>query len=99
MDLQAIYAALASTLSPNQQERQAAEAALKGWEGQPGYVSSLFRVVNSQEVAVEVRQAGIVYFKNIISNLFYWFIRLNTDWVKRIKQYILCNIFRARNMC
>ena len=67
MDLQAIYAALASTLSPNQQERQAAEAALKGWEGQPGYVSSLFRVVNSQEVAVEVRQAGIVYFKNIVN--------------------------------
>ena len=67
MDLQAIYAALASTLSPNQQERQAAEAALKGWEGQPGYVSSLFRVVNSQEVAVAVRQAGIVYFKNIVN--------------------------------
>jgi hypothetical protein len=67
MDLQAIYAALASTLSPDAQQRQAAEAALKGWEGQPGYVSSLFRVVNSTEVAVEVRQAGIVYFKNIVN--------------------------------
>jgi hypothetical protein len=67
MDLQAIYAALASTLSPDQQQRQAAEAALKGWEGVPGYVSSLFRVVNSAEVAVEVRQAGIVYFKNIVN--------------------------------
>jgi hypothetical protein len=67
MDLQAIYAALASTLSPDQQQRQAAEAALKGWEGHPGYVSSLFRVVNSTEVAVEVRQAGIVYFKNIVN--------------------------------
>ena len=68
MDLQAIYAALASTLSPDAQQRQAAEAALKGWEGQPGYVSSLFRVVNSTEVAVEVRQAGIVYFKNIFNS-------------------------------
>ena len=67
MDLQAIYQALASTLSPDQQQRKGAEAALKGWEGQPGYVSSLFRVVNSTEVAVEVRQAGIVYFKNIVN--------------------------------
>ena len=67
MDLQAIYAALASTLSPEPQQRKAAEEALKGWEGQPGYVSSLFRVVNSTEVAVEVRQAGIVYFKNLVN--------------------------------
>ena len=44
MDLQAIYAALSSTLSADQTQRKAAEAALKGWEGQPGYVSSLFRV-------------------------------------------------------
>ena len=67
MDLQAIYAALSSTLSADQTQRKAAEAALKGWEGQPGYVSSLFRVVNSTEVAVEVRQAGIVYFKNLVN--------------------------------
>ncbi|EKX49114.1 hypothetical protein GUITHDRAFT_56057, partial [Guillardia theta CCMP2712] len=64
--LQAIYSALAATLSPNQKEREAAEALLKNFEGTPGYISSLFRVVNSNEVSIEIKQAGIIYFKNLV---------------------------------
>jgi len=66
MDLNAIYAALQGTLSQNQQERQAAEAALKSLEGTPGYISALFRILNSKEASLEVRQAGIIYFKNLV---------------------------------
>ena len=66
MDLQQIYAALQSTLAKDAPERDAAEVTLKSFEGQPSYMSSLFRVVNSEGVALEVRQAGIIYFKNLV---------------------------------
>jgi len=66
MDLQQIYAALQSTLAKEATERDAAEVTLKSFEGQPSYMSSLFRVVNSEGVALQVRQAGIIYFKNLV---------------------------------
>eukprot|EP00960_Hanusia_phi_P059830 764300-Hanusia_phi.AAC.3 len=78
MDLQAIYSALAATLSPNQKEREAAEALLKNFEGTPGYISSLFRVVNSNEVSIEIKQAGIIYFKNLVGIIPYRYV-----WAER----------------
>eukprot|EP00961_Rhodomonas_salina_P283061 3825376-Rhodomonas_salina.1 len=67
MDLNSIYAALAGTLATDQAARQAAEDALKSLERVPGYFSSLFQVVNSKEAPLEVRQAGIIYFKNLVN--------------------------------
>lgn len=65
MDLAQIHEALLSTLSPNQQQREAAEAALKGASCTPGYLTALFTIVSSGETKVEVRQAGAIYFKNL----------------------------------
>jgi hypothetical protein len=76
-DLQQLHAALASTLTPNQQERQAAEAALKSLQTVQGYLTALFTVVSSVEAKPEVRQAGAIYFKNLV--LKHWDNRPDRD--------------------
>ena len=65
-DLHQLHAALASTLTPNQQERQTAEQVLKTLQTAPGYLTALFTVVSSVEAKQEVRQAGAIYFKNLV---------------------------------
>jgi hypothetical protein len=67
MEPQALHAALTATLSQNQSERQAAETVLKSLDATPGYLPCLFQIINSSEVAPEVKQAGIIYFKNLVS--------------------------------
>mmetsp|Transcript_103123 Transcript_103123/g.166244 ORF Transcript_103123/g.166244 Transcript_103123/m.166244 type:complete len:1085 (+) Transcript_103123:63-3317(+) len=66
MEAQALHAALTATLSPNQTERQAAETVLKSVDAAPGYLPCLFQIINSSEVAPQVKQAGIIYFKNLV---------------------------------
>ena len=66
MDLAQIHEALLSTMSPNKQQREAAEGALKGASGSPGYLTALFTIVSSADTKVEVRQAGAIYFKNLV---------------------------------
>ena len=70
MDLQAIHTALSSTLSPNQSERDHAEAALKQLEGIAGFLTALCTVISSVEVAPGVRHAASIYFKNLVNK--YW---------------------------
>ena len=67
MDPQALHAALTATLSQNQNERQAAETVLRNLDATPGYLPCLFQIINSSEVAPPVKQAGIIYFKNLVS--------------------------------
>lgn len=100
MDLNSIYAALAGTLATDQAARQAAEDALKSLERVPGYFSSLFQVVNSKEAPLEVRQAGIIYFKNLVNK--HW-ERENptqdeaTNWViaEQDRQFVRQNLLEA----
>jgi hypothetical protein len=66
MDLQAIHAALASTLSANQAERHAAEASLKQLEPAAGFLSALCTVVSTAEVAADIRHSASIYFKNLV---------------------------------
>jgi hypothetical protein len=66
MDPVALQQALAGTLSANQAERNAAEAALSGLDGAPGYLPCLFSVITSQQVQPAVRQAGSIYLKNLV---------------------------------
>ena len=70
MEPQALHAALTATLSQNQSERQAAETVLRNLDATPGYLPCLFQIINSGEVAPPVKQAGIIYFKNLVSK--YW---------------------------
>eukprot|EP00741_Cyanophora_paradoxa_P019839 tig00000217_g19147.t1 len=63
----ALAAALAATLSANESERHAAEQELKNMEGSPGYLVQLFGLVVSNDVSIHIRQAGTIYFKNVIS--------------------------------
>lgn len=75
MDLAQIHEALLSTMSPNKQQREAAEGALKGASSSPGYLTALFTIVSSADTKVEVRQAGAIYFKNLV--LKHWENSLN----------------------
>lgn len=77
MDLHSLHAALSSTLSQQQAEREAAETALKGFQSAPGYLAALFTVVSSAEAKSEVRQAGAIYFKNLV--LKQWGNQAGTD--------------------
>lgn len=67
MEPQALHAALTATLSQNQREREAAETVLRGLDATPGYLPCLFQIINSGEVVPQVKQAGIIYFKNLVS--------------------------------
>jgi hypothetical protein len=67
MEPQALHAALTATLSQNQSERQAAETVLRGLDATPGYLPCLFQIINSSEVVPQVKQAGIIYFKNLVA--------------------------------
>jgi len=66
MDPNALHAALAATLNPDLQARQAAETVLKELDNVPGYLPTLFLIVKSTEVATEIRQAGVIYLKNLV---------------------------------
>ncbi|EKX42012.1 hypothetical protein GUITHDRAFT_141490 [Guillardia theta CCMP2712] len=66
MDLLALHSALAGSLSANHDERQAAENALRGLDAVPGYLPCLLHIISSQEVTVQVKQAGMIYFKNLV---------------------------------
>ena len=67
--LQHVYECLQSTLSANQQERQAAEASLKQNELVAGHVVSLFRLAADVSLPVEtpLRQAAVILMKSIIA--------------------------------
>ena len=67
MEPQALHAALTATLSQHQNERQAAETVLRNLDATQGYLPCLFQIINSSEVAPPVKQAGIIYFKNLVS--------------------------------
>ena len=66
MDANALHAALAATLYTDLQTRQAAETVLKELDNVPGYLPTLFLIVKSTEVATEIRQAGVIYLKNLV---------------------------------
>ena len=66
MEPQALHAALTATLSCNTSERQAAETVLRSVDATPGYLPCLFQIINSDEVTPQVKQAGIIYFKNLV---------------------------------
>ena len=60
---------LQATLLPDQQQRQAAEAALQEGELQPGHVVGLFRLAVDATLQVEpvLRQTAAVHMKNVIN--------------------------------
>jgi hypothetical protein len=66
MEPRALHAALTATMSPNTAERQAAETVLKSLDATPGYLPCLFQIINCEEVSPQVKQAGIIYFKNLV---------------------------------
>jgi exportin-2 (importin alpha re-exporter) len=67
--LNALSSYLASTVSPDAATRRAAEDSLRQGEGQPGFLQLILQLVKSDGVDMTVRQAGGVYFKNVVKKL------------------------------
>lgn len=60
---------LTSTVSPDAPTRRAAEESLRQGESQPGFLLLVLELVRSDGVDMVVRQAGGVYFKNVVKRL------------------------------
>mmetsp|Transcript_16250 Transcript_16250/g.40027 ORF Transcript_16250/g.40027 Transcript_16250/m.40027 type:complete len:1050 (+) Transcript_16250:159-3308(+) len=67
MDPNSLARALLFTFSGNGQQRQQAEAAIKGFQKKPGYQATLLQIVGMQNrFDFPVRQAATIQLKNII---------------------------------
>lgn len=67
--LQLLSNYLTSTVSPDAATRRAAEESLRQAEKQPGFLILVLELVKSEGVDMLVRQAGGVYFKNVVKRL------------------------------
>lgn len=67
--LNALSGYLSSTVSPDAATRRSAEESLKSGEGQAGFLQLVLHLVKSDGVDMTVRQAGGVYFKNVVKKL------------------------------
>lgn len=67
--LNALSSYLQSTVSPDASTRRSAEESLRQGEGQPGFLQLILELVRSDSVDMTVRQAGGVYFKNVVKKL------------------------------
>jgi exportin-2 (importin alpha re-exporter) len=67
--LQLLSNYLTSTVSPDAATRRAAEDSLRQAEKQPGFLILVLELVKSDGVDMLVRQAGGVYFKNVVKRL------------------------------
>jgi exportin-2 (importin alpha re-exporter) len=67
--LNALSSYLASTVSPDASTRRAAEDSLRQGEGQAGFLQLILQLVKNDGVDMTVRQAGGVYFKNVVKRL------------------------------
>lgn len=65
-DLQQISQLFQATLEPDEQMRSEAEKRLKVISTNTGFLPTLLRLVMLEDVPVQIRQAGVIYFKNII---------------------------------
>ncbi|KAG7250962.1 hypothetical protein CRUP_025644 [Coryphaenoides rupestris] len=65
MDPESLIEALRGTMDPNL--REAAERQLNEGHTQVNFVSTLLRVTMSDQLDLNVRQAGVIYLKNMIS--------------------------------
>lgn len=65
-----LLAALASSYSYNQQEREAAFTFLQQCQPLPGFMTSLVEIVGDHRLPVEVRTQSILFFKNSLEK--YW---------------------------
>ncbi|KAL6780583.1 hypothetical protein ACKKBF_B12565 [Auxenochlorella protothecoides x Auxenochlorella symbiontica] len=63
---QALHEAFLQTLAPNPELIKQAEAYLKTAAQQPGYGIAVLQLISAESVAVEVRQAAAVGFKNYV---------------------------------
>ena len=68
MNTQNVVETLRGTLNPDQREN--AERALESFQKIIGFCPSLLQVVMMSDVDLAVRQAGVIYFKNLVTN--YW---------------------------
>lgn len=67
--LNALTSYLSSTVSPDAGTRRSAEESLRQGEGQAGFLQLILELVRSDGVDMTVRQAGGVYFKNVVKKL------------------------------
>jgi len=68
MNTQNVIETLRGTLHP--ESRENAERALESFQKIIGFCPALLQVVMTVEVDMAVRQAGVIYFKNLVTN--YW---------------------------
>lgn len=73
-DLPNVFNCLKWALSPQQEQRQQAEAALRGLETRPGFVSCLAEILASSDADHSARWLAAVPFKNCCNK--YWRARL-----------------------
>ncbi|KAK4688334.1 exportin-2 (importin alpha re-exporter), partial [Tremellales sp. Uapishka_1] len=67
--LQLLSQYLSSSLSPDPPTRKAAEESLRQAEAQPGFLLLVLALVKEDAADMPVRQAGGVYFKNVVKRL------------------------------
>jgi exportin-2 (importin alpha re-exporter) len=67
--LNALSGYLSATVSPDAATRRSAEESLRSGEAQPGFLQIVLHLVKSDGVDMTVRQAGGVYFKNVVKKL------------------------------
>ncbi|GAB2230170.1 hypothetical protein Drorol1_Dr00014427 [Drosera rotundifolia] len=67
MDLQGLAVILRAALSPNLDERKAAEQGLNQFQFAPGHLVRLFQIIVDGNCDIAVRQVSSIHFKNFIA--------------------------------
>ncbi|XP_057289833.1 importin-7-like [Hydractinia symbiolongicarpus] len=70
MDPQLITSIFQHTLEPSPEARAEAEARLTQLSTSPGFLPALIQLVMSEDIQIAIRQAAVIYLKNMISR--YW---------------------------
>ncbi|XP_041929770.1 importin-7 isoform X2 [Alosa pseudoharengus] len=96
MDPNSLIEALRGTMDPNL--REAAERQLNEGHSQMNFVSTLLQVTMSDQLDLPVRQAGVIYLKNMVTQ--YWSEGENTETPvctipEEDRQFIRDNIIEA----
>eukprot|EP01112_Ceratiomyxa_fruticulosa_P010852 TRINITY_DN2888_c0_g1_i1.p1 TRINITY_DN2888_c0_g1~~TRINITY_DN2888_c0_g1_i1.p1 ORF type:complete len:1156 (-),score=266.57 TRINITY_DN2888_c0_g1_i1:100-3441(-) len=67
VQIQQILSCLQNTLNPLADQRRAAESQLRQFEPNPGYIVLLFQIVGTNDFDISLRQAAVIYLKNLIN--------------------------------